>query len=311
MENVQAEQKQRIDLIEAFQVPEEYNPPQIYVDLQKSVDYPNYNAFEYRQQPVEYKMEMLPFLEFIAKSDGGTFVIGCNEYVRRLQYGNIFGFESPEILENAISEGDITRAAFRLQAYTPINAVEFVEENVLLLGEFSGGLHLYSLRSDMRPTNTEGYCLFLVGSKREHRGALRSCEVFKSKRQKVVTGDSLGTLKLWDISSSDLTSIHTLRYAHSDSILGIATSKENDETFATCSSDKSVSLWDMRETRPAIYLLKEHSQVLKCIQWLDENRVLIGDRTGKILVVDQKMPNKILVEEVVHDRSLHRIIPNG
>lgn len=53
------------------------------------------------------------------------------------------------------------------------------------------------------------------------------------------------------MGKADLTSVHTLRHAHSDVITGVATSLSRANTFASCSLDKSALLWDDRQARPA------------------------------------------------------------
>lgn len=54
------------------------------------------------------------------------------------------------------------------------------------------------------------------------------------------------------MGSADLISQKSYRFAHTDYITGLSSSRTNDSIFATCSMDKSCLLWDDRETRPAI-----------------------------------------------------------
>lgn len=54
------------------------------------------------------------------------------------------------------------------------------------------------------------------------------------------------------MGKAELFSQQSYRYAHTDTITGLASSPTNDAIFTTCSLDKSCLLWDDRETRPAI-----------------------------------------------------------
>lgn len=54
------------------------------------------------------------------------------------------------------------------------------------------------------------------------------------------------------MGTAELMSKQSYRYAHTDSITGLASSPISEAIFTTCSLDKSCLLWDDRETRPAI-----------------------------------------------------------
>ena len=58
------------------------------------------------------------------------------------------------------------------------------------------------------------------------------------------------SLKVWN--TDYLVSSHTFRPAHADIILDIAYHPENNDIFASCSLDGQVTLWDLRQTKPAL-----------------------------------------------------------
>lgn len=112
-----------------------------------------------------------------------------------------------------------------------------------------GSIQLWSTKSEAR--QIDGYCLFLIGRRDEHVGSITDLDIFSSERTKSVTVSSDACIKIWNMGGADLTSINTMRNTHADNISGVSTSHSLENTFATCSRDKTALLWDTREIRPA------------------------------------------------------------
>uniref|UniRef100_A0A336LXD5 CSON003223 protein n=1 Tax=Culicoides sonorensis TaxID=179676 RepID=A0A336LXD5_CULSO len=301
--------QERIDLVSAFQIPHDYNPPRTYEEQQKSTYYPNFNTAEYRQKPVEIEVKLLPFFQCITRNSEGTIVLGTNDYSGRIWNGTMFAYddideESPNLYEKEV--------AFSSYVDSSVTDLKFVDDSTILLSESDGGMSICSTRSVMRQSkNQSKYCLFIIGTKKEHKTAINCVDVFEKAKQKAVSADSDGCVKIWDLTNSDLVATNTLGFAHTEMINDISTSLENVDCFVTASNDKSLLLWDLRHPRPASALLEPHPYQIKAVKHLNENQLLVGDKAGIVSLVDKKMPNKIIIDKEIHSRSLHKFFIQG
>ena len=89
---------------------------------------------------------------------------------------------------------------------------------------------------------------------------------------KVVTGDTNGTLKIYNISSSDLSLVNSFQ-AHSNYINRIKQSPFNTNYVATCSDDMTVKIWDVMSSFNwnLITTYSQHSSEVYALEWLDND----------------------------------------
>lgn len=153
---------------------------------------------------------------------------------------------------------------------------------------------MWSTKSEARSTNP--YCLFQIGRAHEHVSCIQSLDLFKKKNFYCITGDTVGCLKIWNLEEADVTSTQTLRNAHTDCVTGISSSPVDELVFATCSSDQSAAIWDVRNScqSTAVRLFNNHRVHFTAIDWSGDDLVTLGDECGFLHVVDKRMP-KIFV----------------
>lgn len=296
------------DFFTKFQVPRDYMPPEIYEDQVICNQYPNINTTQYRQKPVKHETKIWPFYQCFARNSEGTIILGTNNYQSRIWNGSLYAFENVDEEKPKFETKDV---AFKTSTETSVSVLKFINDTLFVVGESDGQLTLFSTKSEMREKDQNKYCLFTVGRKNKHNASVNCIEIFKEGRQKAVSGDSDGCLLTWDLASADLTSIDTIRFAHSDAINGVATALDNDDCFVTASDDKRLLLWDMRDPRPCSALLEFHAFQLKAVEYLKENQVLVGDRAGIAYLIDTKMPKHIVMQQEIHNRAIHQFVVNG
>jgi len=118
------------------------------------------------------------------------------------------------------------------------------------------------------------------------------------------------SLKVW--STDYLVCSHTFRPAHSDMVLDISYHPENNDVFTSCSKDGQITLWDLRQNKPALALPKNFGSRPTCISFRRRGQcdLLVGTISGHVLEVDvSSTTTKCLpmLELGVHDAALHKI----
>lgn len=146
-------------------------------------------------------------------------------------------------------------------------------------------------------------------------GSVTGLEIFPLDKIKAVTVSSDACIKIWNMGNGELCSINTMRNAHADNISGVSTSHNLENTFVTCSRDKTALLWDTREIRPATSLFDNHSCPFTSVYWTsaeeNDNMVILGDEAGKIHVVDPRIPDIFMKTIDVFERRVNKIKFNG
>lgn len=161
----------------------------------------------------------------------------------------------------------------------------------ILASTLNGTLQLWSTQAEVR--SRHGYCLFNIGSRSEHVGMITSMDIFSANYTKAVTGDSDGCIKIWDMGTGDLCSLHTYHYGHIDLVPSISSKHTSEYIFASCSHDKSFKIWDYRQSEPVVNINTKSSKYgLTSIYWTGLNEsneeLYIGDETGCINIVDTR-----------------------
>ena len=119
----------KVNLVEAYLEPPEYDPPKDIKTLQTSTQYPNMNSVEYRLSSTCYDIgtAMQPFLEVIEQNQAGNIVIAGNNYTGRKFCGSFFGWESAK--DGLLS--DSTETCFRMQCEYFIRAIKFINSTLV------------------------------------------------------------------------------------------------------------------------------------------------------------------------------------
>jgi WD40 repeat protein len=87
-----------------------------------------------------------------------------------------------------------------------------------------------------------------------------------------VIGDTIGTLKVYNYSSSSLSFLKTFQ-AHSSNIIRINQSPFNTNYVATCSNDATVKIWNVLSSLnwTLITTYSQHSSPVGALAWLDND----------------------------------------
>jgi len=108
-----------------------------------------------------------------------------------------------------------------------------------------------------------------------------------------VSGSADDSLKFWNITSGEC--VHTIDKAHSNSVMALLYSASN-QVLISASSDNTIKVWDLKMGEAADKCTLKYTienpfgQSCYSIAFLDgENdgtRVLVGDYSGNLLIVD-------------------------
>lgn len=90
-----------------------------------------------------------------------------------------------------------------------------------------------------------------IAERSEHSSSLTAFSLIGSYNNRMVSGTNDGCLKLWDFSETDLYSVNSYRFGHSDKISGVVGDQHSSDIFITCSYDREAVLWDTRISFPA------------------------------------------------------------
>jgi WD40 repeat protein len=165
----------------------------------------------------------------------------------------------------------------------------------------------------------DGYCLFKIGHSYDLPGMAKDMKLLNNE-SKAITGSSFGTIQMWDYGTGDVKSVQTINYAHPSSVNGISISPTSNQEFVSCSSDKSVLVWDLRAGKPGARAVYEfHEAIFNSVHWGTdlENGSMIqaGDMGGRIYSFDLKMPGKIVsvlkVTEGKNQRPIRKFVYRG
>lgn len=177
------------------------------------------------------------------------------------------------------------------------------------MSDSSGTVELWSTAAEVRSKSS--YCLFNVGRQCEHIGVVLTMDIVRQNRTKALTGSSDATIKVWDMGAGDLCSQRTFRYAHADSVTGVSSSPSSPDLFVSCGRDRCYNIWDNRLSKPIVEYSDLHSFAYTTIYWSSSDeggeRLLIGDETGCIYVVDPRQPK--VAERIIEasQTPIHRI----
>ncbi|XP_052737650.1 methylosome protein 50-like [Bicyclus anynana] len=153
----------------------------------------------------------------------------------------------------------------------------------VLLGEDSGALSIWSTAVNAWDNWIEEM------SVAEHDGAVLALDCLVPGQEYVTVGED-GNMKVWDIS--DLICVRNYVGAHSRAIYDVSVRPQSDANLATGSLDYYASLWDHNIAKPVLDLAKNDCGI-RCLQWLDENRLFFGDEAGALSMIDVRTPKHV------------------
>ncbi|CAD0196734.1 unnamed protein product [Chrysodeixis includens] len=137
----------------------------------------------------------------------------------------------------------------------------------------------------------------------EHDNAALSVDCLDPEHQYVTAGAD-GVVKVWDIN--DLICLRNYRTAHSLIIYAVAVRPKSKTSFATGSMDQYVTLWDENTEASVLDLLKNDC-CIRCLAWLDENRLLMGDEAGVLHLSDVRNPDDV-VKVTQFPAAVHKLV---
>jgi len=109
----------------------------------------------------------------------------------------------------------------------------------------------------------------------------------------LVTGDCSGNIHVWSMEGSESGSggwkvDNKIYKGHKDSVEDLQWSPQEATVFSSCSSDKSVKIWDTRAYKPQISMIDIHTQDVNVMSWNSHVSYLLatGSDDGSFKVWD-------------------------
>ncbi|XP_045785127.1 methylosome protein 50-like [Maniola jurtina] len=219
-----------------------------------------------------------PYLDYIHINTGGTALVGCSELTGRYWKGGAsICAKWSENKSKRTPKKDIYLSSGSAAGC-------FIENsNKVLLCEDSGALSIWTCNVD-DAWNEWSEDMSVA----EHDGAVLAVDCLDPGNQYVTVGDD-GNIKVWDIT--DLICVRNYIAAHNKSIYGVSVRPQSGCSFATGSLDYYASLWDENVVKPVLDLAKNNCGI-RCLQWLDENRLFFGDEAGTLTLIDVRNPEQ-------------------
>lgn len=285
-----------------FKAPLDYDPPKD-TELDGTTQFPNLNSIEFRNRQNEKCVTLLPFYEILeTNEDQTTFLLATNSYNQRLWNGAVFGYGKFTDI------GKTNAGAVKLPFDSNVTGMRFVDKTMVLFTTASGSIQLWSTQSEIRQKG--GYSLFQVSKKTEHFGMVSGFAVFDGKnKDKAVTGANDGCLKIWKLGPCDLVSEQTYRYAHKEAITDVSSKPQSDDLFATCSRDRSLSIWDLRSRMPLVNGCKNENFANTACLWMKNNgtdSLVLGDDAGIMYMYDPRKLDQYLETQSLFQRPIYK-----
>ncbi|CRK94321.1 CLUMA_CG007836, isoform A [Clunio marinus] len=269
--------------------------------LENDTTHPNLNTrhFEYKIRTERRPQHpFLPVYSFIRCFDK-FLVVGSNEFAGIEWEGNITGATDIDVFTNRDKEN----VSFCFMGTSTVTGFKVVDNKTFIVATQNSLLELYQMQSDINDQNSQQpYKTYTQNT----FGYVKCIDTLKDET-KLITGTEKGTLNLHDYEFSELYPCSTFNYAHGGAITGVSSHPSASKIWASCSTDKSCLLWDLRKEKPALGLLRDYKTWFTALYWTKraENReyVMLGDDVGNVLTIDPRRPNHILNKKKVSDRD--------
>ncbi|XP_053625621.1 methylosome protein WDR77-like [Plodia interpunctella] len=254
---------------------------------------PHLNAEVYRSDTTG--TSTMSYFDHISINEENRVLIGCSELTGRYWNGGA-------IIHTSVSEGknpqNIPKKNIHLSSGTA-DGCFLGKLDKLLLCQDNGSVSIWSSSCD------EVWKMWSEDvSVAEHDDAVLAVDCLTPETEYVTAGAD-GNIKVWDVNEMICT--HNYIAAHSMSICGVAV-LPNSKSFVTGSLDEYISLWDEVVDKPIVDLVKNDCGV-RCVQWINENKLIFGDESGVLSLVDARNP-KSIIRLKEFPAAVHRIAIN-
>ncbi|CAG9783669.1 unnamed protein product [Diatraea saccharalis] len=236
---------------------------------------PHLNAEIYRSDTSS--ANTISYLDYLYLHPKDGVLIGCSELTGRYWNGGANIYKSLDESQKKHNEAKMT---INLASGTA-DGCFIGNASKVLLCEDNGTVSVWSASKDEAWKQwTEDV------SVAEHDDAVLTVDCLQSEKEYVTAGAD-GNIKVWDIH--EMLCIRNYLTAHSLAVYGVSVKPNSTTTFATGSTDEYITLWDDNISNPALNLAKNNCGI-RCLQWLDENRIIFGDEGGVLSLIDIRIP---------------------
>ncbi|XP_011548475.3 methylosome protein 50 [Plutella xylostella] len=227
---------------------------------------PHLNAEVYRK---DSNVSVMAHLDYIRMHNDGTTLIGCSELTGRYWNGGA------KVLKT-LEADTLDKLSVALPSGTADGC--FIQNpDKLLLCQDSGSVSVWTHGTGAWAAWEE------VMTVSEHDDAVMAVDCLDPVNH-YVTVAADGNIKVWDIN--EMICENNYLGCHSMMITGVAV-KPQSMSFATCSLDRHVSLWDKDSTEKISDLAVLDAGV-RCLEWLNEDHLLVGDEAGVLSLIDMR-----------------------
>ncbi|XP_021189624.3 methylosome protein WDR77 [Helicoverpa armigera] len=257
---------------------------------------PHLNAEIYRTDTTG--TSTLSYLDYIRIHSDGSVLVGSSELTGRYWNGGASVFK--DIAEaRSITVGG--KRSIPLTSGTADGCFIGTSAKVLLC-EDNGAVSVWSTNVEQQNVWNQWKEDISVA---EHDNMVLAVDCLEPQ-QCYVTAGADANVKVWDIN--DMICIRNYAAAHSMIINAVSVRPKSTNSFATGSMDQYVTLWDDNIDKPVLDLLKNDC-CIRCIAWIDENRLIVGDEAGVLHLLDvRNTESDVKITEfpaAVHKLAVH------
>ncbi|CAF4773527.1 unnamed protein product [Pieris macdunnoughi] len=255
---------------------------------------PHLNAETYRMETSGTYTHA--YLDFVRVHKDGHILVGCSELTGRYWNGGAC------ILPND-QESDFQKTNFKRDinlASTTADGCFSGSSDKVILCEDTGAISIWSKSEDAWSTWKEDL------SVAEHDGPALVIECLDSDRLYVSAGGD-GNVKVWDIRDN-MICLRNYNSAHSMQVNTIGVKPMSQKHFVTGSLDGFISVWDEHTNKP-VYDVIENNCGVRCLLWIEENKLLFGDESGQLSLIDLR-DSKSVIKLHEFPAPVHRIAFN-
>ncbi|CAM0878529.1 unnamed protein product [Alopecurus aequalis] len=176
-----------------------------------------------------------------------------------------------------------TLDSFELTRYEPVYAAKFIaQEKWLVAGDGNGGIHVYSYDQKQHLESFDGHdsCVTSLTVHPTHTLMLSSSD------------DDDHLIKLWDWGNGwNCTRVF---HGHDDKVTQVTFNPEDNDSFASASSDGTVKIWNIDGPNDIITLTMEYRKSLLCVDYFrrcNRQHLIVGckDKTPQIWKLGQNV----------------------
>ncbi|XP_030377067.1 protein valois [Scaptodrosophila lebanonensis] len=295
-----------------YRTPDFHKPPPA-IELADNVEYPNLNVTDMNARLENVSPRIHECWDSLTMNKRQHVALATNRRDGAQWWGMFFGY-------NHLKHMTVDNANYKLQCEFVVNILRFAYDNVLLVALGDTRLQAWSTYSTVR-NPAKPYSLFLVGEAAGHNIPINQLNVFKSNEKCAISTCSEGTINVWDLAGADLTSSFRIRTAHTERLMGLATSATSDKQFLTCDRGGCARLWDVREASLASTCMSGDEALglsFTCAAWAaptelhGDNYIYLGDYDGNVHTLDIRVPLKFVeTKKFFEEGHVSHLLVNG